>query len=235
MLSFEGASYGSLDAFGLVRQNVPAPLAGQVRIRVDTTALGFVDGLIVQGRYQIKPPLPYVPGGEIVGVVDAIGAGVRHPPVGSRVVTWQLGGGLSEYLIVAANELELIPAGLDYASAAAMLVDYPTAQYALFERPRKPGPVRRCWSWARLAASVRRPCNLPQRPERTSSLRPRQRRNATAPAYSAPERRSTPRAKTYGLKSGRTRLGASWMSWLTRLAALTLSRCSDHSLKNLVI
>ncbi len=67
MLSFEGASYGSLDAFGLVEQNVPAPLAGQVRIRVDTTALGFVDGLIVQGRYQIKPPLPYVPGGKLPG------------------------------------------------------------------------------------------------------------------------------------------------------------------------
>ncbi len=124
MLSFEGASYGSLDAFRLVEQDVPAPLAGEVRIRVDTTALGFVDGLIVQGRYQIIPPLPYVPGGEIAGVVDAIGAGVRHLSVGSRVVTWQLGGGLSEYLIVAANELELIPAGLDYASAAAMLVDY---------------------------------------------------------------------------------------------------------------
>jgi NADPH2:quinone reductase len=136
MLSLEGASYGSLDAFRLVEQDVPAPLAGQVRIRVEATALGFVDGLIAQGRYQIKPPLPYVPGGEIAGVVDAIGAGVSHLSAGLRVVTWQLGGGLSEYLAVAANEVELIPAGLDYASAAAMLVDYPTAHYALFERGR---------------------------------------------------------------------------------------------------
>jgi len=134
MLSFEGTAYGSLDAFRLVEQDVPAPLAGQVRIRVDATALGFVDGLIVHGRYQIKPPLPYVPGGEIAGAVDAVGAGVRHLSVGSRVVTWQLGGGLSEYIIVAANEAELIPAGLDCASAAAMLVNYQTAHYALFER-----------------------------------------------------------------------------------------------------
>ncbi len=134
MLSFEGTAYGSLDAFRLVEQDAPVPLAGQVRIRVNATALGFVDGLIVQGRYQIKPPLPFVPGGEIAGAVDAVGAGVRHLSVGSRVVTWQLGGGLSEYLVVAADEAELIPAGLDYASAAAMLVDYQTAHYALFER-----------------------------------------------------------------------------------------------------
>ena len=136
MLSFEGASYGSLGAFRLVEQDVPSPLPDQVRIRVDATALGFVDGLIVQGRYQIKPSLPYVPGGEISGVVDAVGERVRHLSVGSRVVTWQLGGGLSEYVVVAADEVELIPAGLDHASAAAMLVDYQTAHYALFERGR---------------------------------------------------------------------------------------------------
>lgn len=136
MLSFEGASYGSLDAFGPVERDVPDPSAGQVRIRVEATALGFVDGLIVRGRYQIKPPLPHVPGGEIAGVVDAVGAGVRHLPVGGRVVTWQLGGGLSEYLVADAGEVEPVPAGLDPASAAAMLVDYQTARYALFERGR---------------------------------------------------------------------------------------------------
>jgi NADPH:quinone reductase len=136
MQSFEGATYGSLDAFGWVERNMPDPLTGQVRIRVEATALGFVDGLMVQGRYQIKPPLPYVPGGEIAGVVDAIGAEVLHLSAGSRVVTWQLGGGLSEYLVAPANQVESIPAELDFASAAAMLVDYQTAHYALFERGR---------------------------------------------------------------------------------------------------
>jgi NADPH:quinone reductase len=136
MQSFEGATYGSLDAFRWVERNVPDPLTGQVRIRVEATALGFVDGLMVQGRYQIKPPLPYVPDGEIAGVVDAIGAEVLHLSAGSRVVTWQLGGGLSEYLVAPVNEVESIPAELDFASAAAMLVDYQTAHYALFERGR---------------------------------------------------------------------------------------------------
>lgn len=134
MLSFEGKAYGSLDAFGLVEREVPEPADGEVRIRVAATSLGFVDGLVVQGRYQVKPPLPYVPGVEIAGTVDAAGAGVDHLSPGSRVATWPSGGGLSEYLVVAADEAEPIPDALDFATAAAMLVDYQTAHYALFER-----------------------------------------------------------------------------------------------------
>ncbi len=134
MQSFEGTAYGSLDAFRLVEREVPEPAGGEVRIRVEATSLGFVDGLIVQGRYQVKPPLPYVPGVEIAGTVDAVGSGVGHLSRGSRVVTWPLGGGLAEYLVVAGDEAEPIPDKLDFASAAAMLVDYQTAHYALFQR-----------------------------------------------------------------------------------------------------
>ncbi|WP_245291195.1 alcohol dehydrogenase catalytic domain-containing protein [Methylobacterium aquaticum] len=136
MACFEGDAFGSPDLFKLVERPVPVPAPHQVRIRIEATALGFVDGLIVQGRYQIKPPLPYVPGGEIAGVVDAVGSAVRHLGVGDRVVTWQLGGGLSGYAAVAADEAEAVPADLPLASAAAMLVDYQTAHYALFERGR---------------------------------------------------------------------------------------------------
>lgn len=60
-------------------------------MRREATALGFVDGLMVPGRYRIKPPLPYIPGGEIAGMVDCVGPGVRRLHVGGRVVTWQLG------------------------------------------------------------------------------------------------------------------------------------------------
>jgi NADPH2:quinone reductase len=134
MRAFEGSAYGSLDSFSLVERDVPIPSTGQVRIRVGATALGFVDGLIVAGRYQIKPALPYVPGGEVAGAVDAIGPGVGHVSAGDRVVTWQLGGGLADYLVVAADEVEPIPGELEIASTAAMLVDYQTASYALFER-----------------------------------------------------------------------------------------------------
>ena len=136
MRKFEGSSYDSPGSFALIEAPVPVPSTGEIRIRVEATALGFVDGLIVRGRYQIKPPLPYVPGGEIAGVVDAIGPGVADPSVGDRVATWQLGGGLAEYVVVRAGDVDRVPGGLDLASAAAMLVDYQTASYALFERAK---------------------------------------------------------------------------------------------------
>src|SRR3954452_6722783 len=127
MRKFVGSEYGSLDAFALSEGEIPQPAQGEVRLKVEATALGFVDGLIAQGRYQIRPPLPYVPGGEIAGTVDATGPGVDAVVISDRVVTWQLGGGLAEYVTVEAHAVDKIPAGLDAAIAAAMLVDYQTA------------------------------------------------------------------------------------------------------------
>ena len=140
MRKFIGSEYGALDAFTLSEGEIPQPAEGEVRLKVEATALGFVDGLIVQGRYQIRPPLPYVPGGEIAGTVDATGPGVDAVAIGDRVVTWQLGGGLAEYVTVEARAIDKIPTGLDATTAAAMLVDYQTAHYALFERGQlRPG------------------------------------------------------------------------------------------------
>src|SRR3954447_3626530 len=140
MRKFIGSEYGSLDAFTLREGVIPQPAEGELRLKVEATALGFVDGLIAQGRYQIRPPLPYVPGGEIAGTVDATGPGVDAVVISDRVVTWQLGGGLAEYVTVDARAIDKIPAGLDATTAAAMLVDYQTAHYALFERGQlRPG------------------------------------------------------------------------------------------------
>jgi len=140
MRTFIGSEYGSLNAFTLSEGEIPQPAEGEARLKVEATALGFVDGLIGQGLYQIRPPLPYVPGGEIAGTVDATGQGVDAVVIGDRVVTWQLGGGLAEYVTVEARALDKIPAGLDAITAAAMLVDYQTAHYALFERGQlRPG------------------------------------------------------------------------------------------------
>ena len=134
MRKFVGSEYGSLDAFALTEGEIPQPAQGEARLKVEAAALGFVDGLIALGRYQIRPPLPYVPGGEIAGTVDATGPGVDAVVIGDRVVTWQLGEGLAEYVTVEARAVDKIPAGLDATTAAAMLVDYQTAHYALFER-----------------------------------------------------------------------------------------------------
>src|SRR5919199_5380944 len=121
MRTFVGSDLGSLDAFSLVEADIPAPSEGEIRIRIEATALGFVDGLIAQGRYQIRPTLPYVPGGEIAGTVHATGPGVDTVSAGDRVVTWQFGGGLAEYVVVDAGAVDKIPAGLAATAAAAML------------------------------------------------------------------------------------------------------------------
>ena len=136
MKALAGTSYESLDAYALTALPTPEPGPGQVRLRVGATALGYVDGLMALGRYQIRPPLPYVPGGEIAGVVDAVGPGVDTPALGQRVVTWQLGGGLAEQVVVDAAQVDVLDEGLPLPVAAAMLVDYQTAHFALFERGR---------------------------------------------------------------------------------------------------
>ncbi|MCO4878291.1 NADPH:quinone oxidoreductase family protein [Paraburkholderia caribensis] len=135
MRSFLGTAF-ELDSFAIVDRPVPEPGPGQLRIRIAAAALGFVDGLMIQGRYQIKPPLPYVPGGEIAGVVDAVGRDVTSHAVGQSVVTWQLGGGLAEHVVVDAVEVDTVPDELSLPMAAAMLVDFQTAHYALFDQGR---------------------------------------------------------------------------------------------------
>ena len=134
MRSFIGTSLGSVDSFKMVDGPLPEPSHGQVRLRIEATALGYVDGLMVQGRYQISPPLPYVPGGEIAGVVEAVGSGVTTCAIGDRMMTWQLGGGLAEQVIVEASDLDPIEDGIPSATAAAMLVDYQTAHFGLFDQ-----------------------------------------------------------------------------------------------------
>ncbi len=106
-LGFTGvqAGQGQVAAVKSRYKDVPTPFpgSGQVRIKTHAVALGFVDGLIAAGRYQMIPTLPYTPGGEIGGVVDMLGPGVPDIRPGSRVVTWQLGGGLADYAIVPAT------------------------------------------------------------------------------------------------------------------------------------
>ncbi|API58662.1 alcohol dehydrogenase [Tardibacter chloracetimidivorans] len=134
MRCFVGDEFGSVDLYQLTDLPTPRPGSDEVRIRIAATALGFVDGLLVEGRYQLRPALPYVPGGEIAGVVDAVGSDVAGVSVGDRVAVWRLGGGLAEYIVVKANEVSIVPDELDLEIAAVMLLDFQTAHYALVAR-----------------------------------------------------------------------------------------------------
>ena len=96
--------------------------------------VNYVDGLLCQGRYQLKPATPYVPGGELAGVVDAVGDDVISPAVGDRVMAMCGFGAFAEQVVVPAAALQRVPAGLGFAAAAAFIQSYSTAWFALTRR-----------------------------------------------------------------------------------------------------
>ena len=103
---------------------------------VDVRAAGvnFVDGLICQGRYQIKPATPFVPGSEIAGDVAAVGAGVSGIEVGDKVIAFTGFGGFAEQVAVPALSLVPMPSTVDYAQAATLIQSYCTMLFTLTRR-----------------------------------------------------------------------------------------------------
>jgi NADPH2:quinone reductase len=74
MKAFQAQSLDSIDDYKLVDLPTPEPKGGELRLAIKACGVGYVDALVALGRYQVKPPLPYVPGIEVAGVVDALGA-----------------------------------------------------------------------------------------------------------------------------------------------------------------
>ena len=112
----------------------PEPSPGQVRIRVHAASLNFPDLLTVHGKYQVKPPLPFVPGSEFSGVVEALGDGVRHLAVGDRVASIGVTGGFASHACVDAAAVMPLPADFDLDDAAAFAFTYGTSHHALIDR-----------------------------------------------------------------------------------------------------
>lgn len=114
--------------------NMPEPGAGQVRIAVKAAGVNYVDGLIAAGRYQVKVPVPFTPGSELAGLVDAVGPDVQALAVGDRVFVTLGVGAFSEYVIARANAVVKIPDELDFARAASFHQSYLTAWFAFKRR-----------------------------------------------------------------------------------------------------
>jgi NADPH2:quinone reductase len=112
----------------------PQPKAGEVRVRVAAAGINFPDALIVQKKYQIQPPLPFIPGTEVAGTVDAVGEAVRHVKAGDRVIAFVGIGGFAEYACAPATLVAPIPPGVDEQTAAAFTLTYATSHHALFDR-----------------------------------------------------------------------------------------------------
>ncbi|HEX6708058.1 MAG TPA: NADPH:quinone oxidoreductase family protein [Albitalea sp.] len=112
----------------------PRPLAGEVRIAIRAASLNFPDLLIVQNKYQMKPPLPFVPGSEYAGVIDAVGDGVGHLKVGDAVAAFGGMGGFATHACVAAALVMPLPKGFAFEDAAAFICTYGTTHHALIDR-----------------------------------------------------------------------------------------------------
>lgn len=107
---------------------------GQAVIAVRACGVNFLDGLIVQGKYQSKPPLPFSPGAEVAGLVKAVGAGVTGLTVGMPVLALTGYGGFAEEVLTEASNLMPLPQGMDFATAACFPIVYGTSHHALKER-----------------------------------------------------------------------------------------------------
>ncbi len=119
---------------------IPEPGLGQVRVRVHAAAINFPDLLQTRGEYQYKPTLPFVPGIETAGEVDALGPGVQGFAVGDAVVGHARVGGYAEFIVLSAGDLRRKPARLSFSEAAGYGVAYLTAYVALVRRARlEPG------------------------------------------------------------------------------------------------
>jgi NADPH2:quinone reductase len=120
----------------LVLEEVPSltPGAGQVLISVQACGVNFPDTLIIQGKYQYKPDLPFSPGGEISGVVKQVGSDVDSLQVGDRVIAFSTWGGFAEELVVDQNRTVIISDKMDYERASAFVLTYGTSYHALKDR-----------------------------------------------------------------------------------------------------
>ena len=114
----------------------PSPDAGQVIVDVEAAGLNFPDTLIIEGKYQFKPELPFTPGGEASGLISAVGDGVEHLSVGQRVIALSTHGAFAEKWAVPATGVIPIPNALDFESAAGFGLAYGTSYHALVQRAR---------------------------------------------------------------------------------------------------
>lgn len=128
--------YGPPESLTLEALPSPAPGPGEVVVRVKAASLNFPDVLIIQDKYQLKPPLPFSPGSELAGVVKEVGAGVEGVKRGDSVLAVIGYGAFAEEVKVEAGRLVPIPEGMDFVTAAAFLLTYGTCDHALRDRGR---------------------------------------------------------------------------------------------------
>jgi NADPH2:quinone reductase len=114
----------------------PVPGPGELLVRIRAAAINYPDVLIIEDRYQFKPPRPFAPGGEIAGEIEALGDGVDGWSVGDRVIAVTGHGGLAEKVVIPAGAAVRLPADRSFEEGAALLLTYATSIHALYDRGR---------------------------------------------------------------------------------------------------
>jgi NADPH:quinone reductase len=135
-------AYGSPDTLSVGNLPVPELGAGEVRIRVVCAGVNFPDSLIIQGQYQLRPPMPFAPGFEVAGDIIELGPDTADRQIGDRVMALTSSGfgAFAEQAVAKSSDLTLIPDGVDYATATALYTAYGTAYHALVQRGQlRPG------------------------------------------------------------------------------------------------
>ncbi len=133
-------SFGQPESYAIRNIDLGPLQAGEVRVVIKVAGVSFVDVLTAKGEYQFKPPLPFIPGSEYAGTVEALGEGVTTLAVGDRVFGSSLGNVFAEAVNLPARNVSKIPEALSFAEAAVFPVNYQTAYYALAVRGRlQPG------------------------------------------------------------------------------------------------
>jgi NADPH2:quinone reductase len=124
-------AFGPIDSLRV--EDVPAPEPGphQIVLDVKAASLNFPDALMVQGLYQVKPPLPFAPGAEMAGVITRVGSEVKNTAVGARVIAFAGHGGFAEQCVVDAERLMPLPPTMDFDVGAAFMLTYCTSLHAL--------------------------------------------------------------------------------------------------------
>jgi NADPH2:quinone reductase len=127
-------AYGPPESLVIEELPSPRPGAGEVVVSVKAASVNFPDVLIIQNKYQFKPPLPFSPGSELAGVVKEVGEGVSAFKPGDKVIAFTGYGAFAEEVKTEATRLVPLPAGMDFNTGAAFILTYGTSDHALRDR-----------------------------------------------------------------------------------------------------
>lgn len=143
-------AWGPPDSLSLETLPDLVPGEGEVVIDVKAAGVNFPDVLVIQNKYQVKPELPFSPGSELAGVVNAVGAGVTHVKAGDKVIAYLSNGAFATQAKAPAKGVVPMPPGIDFDVAAAFTLTYGTSHHAVVDRGELTA-AKPCWCLARPA------------------------------------------------------------------------------------